>query len=113
MATGAQACPVTRHDGPTSLRRTSRFSMRLTTLTSASSALTSRAPRREGSRVDDQLGQLRERFATARTAEDFQAIGLLCRDLLISLSDATFDEDGHVAEGGDTPGQRTKGRAPE
>lgn len=55
-------------------------------------------------RVDDQLSQLRERFATARTAEDFQAVGLLCRDIFLSLSDATFDEERHLPEGVELPG---------
>jgi hypothetical protein len=54
-------------------------------------------------RVDDQLGQLRERYAVARTEEDFQAIGLLCRDLFRSLSEATF-EDSHVPARAATPG---------
>jgi hypothetical protein len=55
-------------------------------------------------RVDDQLAQLRERFARAETAEDFQAVGLLCRDIFRSLSDATFDEDEHLPEGEALPG---------
>jgi len=55
-------------------------------------------------RVDDQLSQLRERFATARTAEDFQAVGLLCRDVFISLADATFDRPAHLPDGEDVPG---------
>jgi hypothetical protein len=42
-------------------------------------------------RVDHQLSQLRERYATAQTSEDCQAVGLLCRDVLRSLADATFD----------------------
>ncbi len=54
-------------------------------------------------RVDHQLAQLRERYATAESVEDFQAVGLVCRDLLRSLADATF-EDAFVPEGRETPG---------
>jgi hypothetical protein len=54
-------------------------------------------------RVDHQLSQLRERYATAQTSEDFQAIGLLCRDVLRSLADATFDES-RVPAGQSIPG---------
>jgi hypothetical protein len=48
-------------------------------------------------RVDHQVAQLRERYATVRTIEDCQAIGLLCRDVLRSLADATF-RDGLVPQ---------------
>jgi len=54
-------------------------------------------------RVDHQLSQLRERYATAQTSEDCQAVGLLCRDIFRSLADATFDES-HVPAGEATPG---------
>lgn len=54
-------------------------------------------------RVDTQVSQLRERFASADTAEDYQAVGLLCRDVMISLADATF-EDEHVPDGEQAPG---------
>lgn len=55
-------------------------------------------------RVDLQLSQLRERFATARTVEDFQAIGLLCRDVFISLAEATFDAGEHLPDAAELPG---------
>jgi hypothetical protein len=54
-------------------------------------------------RVDHQLSQLRERYATADTSEDCQAVGLLCRDLFRSLADATFEEE-QVPSGGTVPG---------
>ncbi len=54
-------------------------------------------------RVDAQGSQLRERFASAETVEDFQAVGLLCRDLMISLAQATFEEE-HVPQGEEMPG---------
>ena len=55
-------------------------------------------------RVDHQLAQLRERYAAAETIEDIQAVGLLCRDVLRSLADATFEES-YVPAGGDLPGE--------
>ena len=54
-------------------------------------------------RVDSQISQLRERYATARTVEDYQAVGLLCRDIFVSLADASFDEEEHLPEGQDAP----------
>jgi hypothetical protein len=54
-------------------------------------------------RVDRQLAQLRERYATARTEEDFQAIGLLCRDLLLSCADACYDHERHGGGKGKPP----------
>jgi hypothetical protein len=50
-------------------------------------------------RVDEQTRQLRQRWATARTPEDYQAVGLLCRDLLISLAGSVFDPDRHQPAG--------------
>lgn len=52
--------------------------------------------------VDGQVAQLRIRLAKSETSEDFQAIGLLCRDILISLGEAAHDpaEHGEVGESG-------------
>lgn len=47
------------------------------------------------SRVDEKRGQLKEKYRLARTAEDFQGIGLICRSLLLALSDAIFDPGRH------------------
>lgn len=41
--------------------------------------------------VDAQVAQLRIRLASAATPEDHQAVGLLCRDLMISLAQAAYD----------------------
>jgi hypothetical protein len=54
-------------------------------------------------RVDHQVSQIRERYATAQTNGDFQAVGLLCRDVLRSLADATFEES-QVPAGQTVPG---------
>jgi hypothetical protein len=46
-------------------------------------------------RVDDQMVQLRERFKAAATTEDYQGIGLRCREVFVSLGRACYDEDEH------------------
>lgn len=63
-------------------------------------------PERTGwEKVDDQIVQLRQRYLAAETTEDFQAVGLLCRDVFVSLDEATFDEERHVPPGQDRPGE--------
>ena len=49
--------------------------------------------------VDGQVAQLRIRLASCATSEDAQAVGLLCRDIMISLANAAYDEDEHGAVG--------------
>lgn len=46
-------------------------------------------------RVDRALGEARTRLESARTEEQFQAVGLLCREVLISLAQTVFDPDRH------------------
>lgn len=46
-------------------------------------------------RVDRTVGELRDRLASARNEEQFQAVGLLCRETLISVSQAVFDPGKH------------------
>jgi len=54
-------------------------------------------------RVDHQLAQLRERYATAETTEDAQGVGHLCREIFVSLADACFDRTKHLPEGEAAP----------
>jgi hypothetical protein len=54
-------------------------------------------------RVDDQIVQLRQRYLVALTVEDFQAIGLLCRDVFVSLAEAIFEPDRHSRAGEEPP----------
>lgn len=49
--------------------------------------------------VDGLSAQLGVRLATADSPEDAQAVGLLCRDLMITLADASHDEAVHGAVG--------------
>ena len=48
-------------------------------------------------RVDRTLGEIRNRLESASTEEQFQAVGLLCREALISLAQTVFDPDRHLA----------------
>ncbi|TIQ79917.1 hypothetical protein [Mesorhizobium sp.] len=47
-------------------------------------------------RVDRSLSKARLQFQTASVEEDWQAIGLVCREVLISLGQAAHDPDVHL-----------------
>lgn len=46
-------------------------------------------------RVDRTIGEIRERLASAIDEEHYQAVGLLCREALISLAQAVYDRNRH------------------
>jgi hypothetical protein len=46
-------------------------------------------------KVDRTVGEIRQRLARATTEEQFQAVGLLCREGLISLAQTVFDPAKH------------------
>lgn len=46
-------------------------------------------------RVDRSLGKAKSQFLAASTEEEWQAVGLLCREVLISLGQAVFDPELH------------------
>lgn len=46
-------------------------------------------------RVDRTVGEVRDRLASAGTEEQFQAVGLLCRDALISVAQAVYVRERH------------------
>jgi hypothetical protein len=54
-------------------------------------------------RVDRTLDEVRARLVDADTEEQFQAVGLLCRDALISLAQAVYDPVRHPPLDGTTP----------
>ena len=54
-------------------------------------------------RVDRGVDALRRRLETANTEEEFQTVGLLCRETLISLGQAVFDSDKHPTSDGTRP----------
>ena len=80
------------------------------------------APRKAGSRaavfqeptgwqkVDRQLQEVRLRLDSARSEEQYQAVGLLCREVLISVAQEVFDPENHEttdpAEASDTDAKR-------
>ena len=56
-------------------------------------------PEREASgweRVDRALSKAKAQYSLASAEEDFQAIGLLCREVIISLAQAVFDPEIHA-----------------
>lgn len=46
-------------------------------------------------RVDRAVGEVRDRLAAAKNAEQFQAVGLLCRETVISLAQAVYARERH------------------
>lgn len=56
-------------------------------------------------RVDRGIYEVRHRFEQAGNEEQFQAVGLLCREVLISLAQVVFDPQRHVSEGGVAPSE--------
>ncbi len=54
-------------------------------------------------RVDRNLDGIRQQLETSTTEEAFQAIGLRCREALISLGEAVFDPSKHVSTDGIAP----------
>jgi hypothetical protein len=54
-------------------------------------------------RVDRCVGEVRRRLADAQTEEQFQAVGLLCREILISLAQAVYLAERHTPLDGKTP----------
>ncbi|MEM1173293.1 MAG: hypothetical protein AAGI27_00650 [Pseudomonadota bacterium] len=54
-------------------------------------------------RVDRTVGELRDRLASAETEEQFQAVGLLGREVLISVAQAVYDPTLHTTSDGVEP----------
>jgi hypothetical protein len=54
-------------------------------------------------KVDRTVGEIRRRLAEPKTEEQFQTVGLLCREVLISLSQAVYDPERHPAPDGVDP----------
>ena len=55
-------------------------------------------------RVDRVVDQIRDDLAHAATEEQFQGVGLLCREVLISLAQAVYDRNQHPPIGDVEPG---------
>lgn len=56
-------------------------------------------------RVDRNVGELRDRLASATNEEQFQAVGLLCREALISVAQAVYVAERHPSVDGVAPSQ--------
>ncbi len=54
-------------------------------------------------RVDRGIYEVRRRLEQAETEEQFQAVGVLCREVLISLAQVVYDPERHPSEDGVTP----------
>jgi hypothetical protein len=54
-------------------------------------------------KVDRQLGELRLRLQEARNEEQFQSVGHLCREALISVAQAVYDRQRHPPHDGIEP----------
>jgi hypothetical protein len=54
-------------------------------------------------RVDRGIDKIRQALASAKNEEDFQAVGLLCRETLISLAQVVFDPKIHTPLDGVKP----------
>lgn len=54
-------------------------------------------------RVDRSIGEVRKRLEEAANEEQFQAVGLLCRETIISLAQMVFDSRIHMSTDGVTP----------
>lgn len=54
-------------------------------------------------RVDRGVDEIRRRLDQAQNEEQFQAVGLLCREVLISLAQVVYDAQRHPSEDGITP----------
>lgn len=70
-------------------------------------------PEREASgweRVDRALSKARAQLGLASAEEDFQQIGLLCREVLISLGQAVYDPQLHSSPDGVEPGETDANR---
>ncbi len=56
-------------------------------------------------RVDRGVYEVRRRLEQAENEEQYQAVGLLCRETLISLAQVVFDPQRHPTEDGVTPSE--------
>jgi hypothetical protein len=61
-------------------------------------------------RVDRGIYEVRRRLEQAETEEQFQAVGLLCREVLISLAQVVYDPNRHSPKDGVTPSETDANR---
>ena len=56
-------------------------------------------------RVDRAIYEIRRRLEQAETEEHFQAVGLLCREVLISVAQVVYDPQRHISGDGVAPSE--------
>lgn len=61
-------------------------------------------------KVDRQAQEVRGRLDTAESEEQFQAVGLLCREVLITAAQSVFDPGHHLCAGAEVPSETDAGR---
>lgn len=61
-------------------------------------------------KVDRQLQEVRMRLDTAQSEEQYQAVGLLCREVLISVAQEAYNSDFHPSSDGVVPSDTDVGR---
>jgi hypothetical protein len=61
-------------------------------------------------KVDRQLQEVRLRLDTAESEEQYQAVGLLCREVLISVAQEVYDPDCHPSQDNVCPSDTDSGR---
>lgn len=61
-------------------------------------------------KVDRQIGKARQGLSEAIDEEDFQAIGLICREIMISLAETVYRQEDHKAVDGTEPSSADAGR---
>ncbi|NQT91591.1 MAG: hypothetical protein HQ559_02435 [Lentisphaerae bacterium] len=62
------------------------------------------------SKVDRNIGEIRRRLGDAKTEEQFQAVGFLCREALITLGQVVFNPTEHPSPDGVRPSKTDAGR---
>ena len=55
--------------------------------------------------MDRTVGELRDRLAEATSEEQYQAVGLLCREAIISVAQVVYDPDKHPPRDGVHPSE--------
>jgi AbiJ-like protein len=61
-------------------------------------------------KVDRQLQEVRLRLDTANSEEQYQAVGLLCREVLISVAQEVYDQSSHPSPDGIAPSRTDANR---
>lgn len=87
------------------------FSPTITAITTRSTAIRTLSREPTGwERVDRGMAKARQQLTSARHEEDFQTVGLLCREILISLGQEIYDPQLHTCPDGVAPSKTDAAR---